>query len=151
MLLYRHAPSVGGIGGWSGFEVAQICARLSGQSESFWEVHTYDCHDMVNSRLRSFMITGQTLLYFLMLFQLCRWMLRTGIRSVCERLRTRNAIKIKETTSCGVLPAVYVGIYDNLEKSTSCGARGIKFVSLSSWKKHKFDSPDIYKNKNKRE
>jgi hypothetical protein len=87
MALYRHAPAVGGIGGWSGFTLTQICARLSGQSESFWSHHTIECEEMVDSRLQSFLITGQTLLYFFLLFHSFRWIMATLVCGLGAGLR----------------------------------------------------------------
>ena len=70
MLLYRNAPSIGSIGGWDGFSLSQICARLTNQSEIFWEAHVYECEDLVKSRFSSFAITGQIVLYFILMFRL---------------------------------------------------------------------------------
>ena len=82
MALYRHAPSVGGVGGWSGFTQEQICARLNGQSESFWAHHSLECQDLVEGRLRSLAITVQTVIYFFGMFRCLYWIMTNGVHTV---------------------------------------------------------------------
>jgi hypothetical protein len=102
MSLYRHAPTIGGFGGWNGFSLPQICARLSGQTESFWNTHAEDCEMLVDARLSSFLITGQTLVYFYLMFRTAQWVLSSGIRSVysgiraiCTKNPTPSALQIQ--------------------------------------------------------
>lgn len=81
MLLYRNAPSIGSIGGWDGFSFVQICARLTNQSELFWDAHAYECEDIVKSRLRSFATTAQILVYFIFIFRLLNFVISLFLRA----------------------------------------------------------------------
>jgi hypothetical protein len=106
-LLYRHAPAVGGIGGWSGFDKSQICARLSGQSEGFWDTHSYECDQMVQTRLNSFAITGQTILYFFLLFRAFHCIMNMSVRILGGSVR---GLWVQKATTGGIIPFMAPGV-----------------------------------------
>ena len=84
--LYMNAPSVSGIGGWGGFSEAQVCARLTGQSEVFWIDHSSECSNFVSARLNSIVITANRILYFYLLFHFIHWFARRVFQSVGQGL-----------------------------------------------------------------
>jgi hypothetical protein len=97
--LYLNAPAVGQFGGWHGFTLVQVCGRLSGQPEMFWDGHYAECENMVDDRFQSFLITGQTILYFFLLYRTLQGAMYVGCSAI--GFCTKRLFGIA-TTSCGI-------------------------------------------------
>lgn len=96
--IYLHGPTVGGFGGWQGKTEAQICAQITGQSESMWgETNSKACSDIIEQRFTSAVITFEQVCYFLCLFrflQCCNtltWLWLEG-RILRSRYDTRKVL-----------------------------------------------------------
>jgi len=66
--LYFFGPAYLNFGFWEGQPHAEICARLTAYSATFWEKHGSDCSEMIEKKFLSFQSSLEVSLYFIILF-----------------------------------------------------------------------------------
>ena len=68
--LYFFGPSVLHVGFWGGKTNSEICQSITTYSESFWEDNPFQCDQIVEKKFNSFCVTIETLVYFVVLYQI---------------------------------------------------------------------------------
>jgi len=72
--LYLNGPSY--MGCWFQLPLIQICEQLTSVSHNHWQEHWAVCESLVHQRFMSFMYTLYIVLYYIVLFIVCRGMYR---------------------------------------------------------------------------
>ncbi len=70
--LYRHGPSVLGMGFWRGTESADICAAITGVSAKHWIDNEAECERRIEADIRSYVVLLETVLYFFIIYSAFR-------------------------------------------------------------------------------
>jgi hypothetical protein len=70
--VYMQGPL--SVGFWGGMGLSQICDVLSPLSPAmFWQQHIAECAELVDRRFQAFKVSVETVLYFIFLYQVCRF------------------------------------------------------------------------------
>jgi hypothetical protein len=78
--LYLWGPNIGGWGFWEGLEMHDICAQQTHYSSEFWKQHPYACAEIVTKKFYSLLIVIQTLVYFIVLYCIVKFIYRLVCR-----------------------------------------------------------------------
>ena len=96
--LYLNGPMLGMFGFWGGKHKAEICHLLTSIDSRFWINNSRDCDILIEDRFQAFKVTAETVIYFLLLYQLSRFLVVDAPRYLfwivcCRRRRNRHFLK----------------------------------------------------------
>jgi hypothetical protein len=101
--LYLDAPAVGGVGGWEGRELPDICAQMTGISASHWQNGGYvECVNHVERKFYAHKSVTVNLFRIFVVFSLClevyytilyklRKCTRPAIGEACYIIQNKNS------------------------------------------------------------
>lgn len=88
--LYRQGPSLRGFGFWRGASSEDICSALTNVEATFWCDHLERCETLIYVDFKSYVIVGETIVYFCVLVALARCVFRLCRGTVTHALRERG-------------------------------------------------------------
>ena len=65
--MFLHGPA--SLGCWAGQTVEDICSQLTQTPSYFWATHEEECQNLIEQRFTTFLVSTQTLLYFITLYK----------------------------------------------------------------------------------
>ena len=66
--LYLNGPQVLNVGFWEGQPLNVICHHMTGQPETFWQRHEYECVQLIDDKFESYLTMVEISAYFYCLF-----------------------------------------------------------------------------------
>ena len=102
--LYYYGPSFMGVGFWEGMPNVEICAKITGYTEFFWQANQADCTEMINAKFYSFQISVEVLLYFLIVYRFLKNFIGDFSRAIKDRLLCSRATQSCDQLRCEIGP-----------------------------------------------